>query len=193
MGMYKYIRDAWKSPSKGTQINQSNNKLVQWRKEPVTVRILKPTRLDRARSLGYRAKQGIIIVRQRLLRGGRQNPITAGGRRSKRQTRRKDLNVSYQTIAEQRVADKYVNCEVLNSYYVAEDGKYYWYEVIMVDKNSPSIIKDKKLKWIASPKQTNRVYRGLTSSARKSRSLTKKGKGTEKARPSAKAKGNRLK
>jgi large subunit ribosomal protein L15e len=193
MGMYKYIRDAWKAPSNNILKNQLKDRLVQWRKEPATVRVTKPTRLDRARSLGYRAKQGIIVVRQRLLRGGRQNPKPQGGRRSKRQTRRKDLNVSYQTIAEQRVAAKYVNCEVLNSYYVAEDGRYYWYEVIIVDKNSPAIKKDKQLKWISITKHTNRVFRGLTSSAKKSRGLSYKGKGSEKTRPSQKARGNKLK
>ena len=154
--------------------------MVEWRKEPVSVRIAKPTRLDRARSLGYRAKQGIIVVRQRLLRGGRQNSKPQGGRRSKRQNRRKDLNVSYQTIAEQRVAAKYVNCEVLNSYYVAEDGRDIWYEVILVDQHHPSIKNDPKMKWITEPQNKGRVFRGLTSAGKSHRMLRGKGKGFER-------------
>ena len=193
MGLYKYIREAWKSPKKNILKEQMRERVIAWRKAPGTIRLERPTRLDRARSLGYRAKQGIFVVRQRVPRGGRMRAKPAGGRRSKRMSRRKDLNMSYQTVAEQRVADKYVNCEVLNSYYVAEDGKHYWYEVIMVDKNHPSIRNDAVLKWMASPKHTQRVKRGLTSSAKKSRALHKKGKGTEKVRPSAKANGNRLK
>jgi len=193
MGMYKHIREAWKSPRKNILKDQLRDRVIQWRREPATVRVEKPTRLDRARSLGYRAKQGIIVIRQRVIRGGRQSPSGVKGRRSKRQSRKKDLNVSYQTVAEQRVASKHPNCEVLNSYYVAQDGRHYWYEVILVDKNSPGIKKDKVLSWITKVKHTNRVYRGLTSSAKKSRALNKKGKGAEKARPSQKANKNRLK
>lgn len=193
MGMYKYLREAWKSPKKGILKQNFKERLVEWRKQPATTRIARPTRLDRARSLGYRAKEGIIVVRQRVLRGGRQTQKVTGGRRSKRQSRKKNLNVSYQTVAETRTADKYPNCEVLNSYYAAQDGKYYWYEIILVDVNQPAIKKDKSLKWLTKVKHTNRAYRGLTSAQKKSRGLRKKGKGAEKARPSQKARGNRLK
>ena len=89
------------------------------------------------------------------------------------------MNKSYQTIAEERAVKKYVNCEVLNSYYAGEDGKYYWYEVILVDKAHPNIMADPKLNWISRPAHTRRVSRGLTSSAKKSRKLGK-GKGYEK-------------
>jgi large subunit ribosomal protein L15e len=193
MGLYKYMREAWKSPRKNILKEEMKSTLIEWRKQPSTVRILKPTRLDKARSLGYRAKQGILIIRQKVQRGGRMNVKPAGGRRSKRQSRRKDLNMSYQTIAEQRVASKFTNCEVLNSYYVAEDGHYFWYEIILVDKAHPAIINDKVLSWITKPKANQRVNRGLTSSAKKSRGLRNKGNGAEKVRPSSKANGNRLK
>ncbi|MCB9359496.1 50S ribosomal protein L15e [Candidatus Woesearchaeota archaeon] len=193
MGMYKYIREAWKTPKKTLLKDSFKETLIQWRKQPATVKVERPTRLDKARSLGYRAKQGILVVRQRLLRGGRQNPKGIKGRRSKRMSRRKDLNLSYQTIAETRVADKYLNCEVLNSYYVGQDGKHYWYEVILVDKNHPAIRNDKTLSWITSTKHTNRVYRGLSAAAKKSRGLQNKGKGAEKIRPTQKANKNRMK
>lgn len=191
--MYKYIREAWKSARKGILKENARDRVIEWRREPTTIRVEKPSRLDRARSLGYRAKQGIIVVRQRLPRGGRMRIKPAGGRRSKRASRRLDLNQSYQSVAEQRVAKKYPNCEVLNSYYVAEDGNYFWYEVILVDKNHPSILKDKNLKWITDAKHTNRVFRGKTSAARRSRGLHNKGIGSEKARPSQKANKNKLK
>lgn len=193
MGLYKYLKEAWKSPRKNILKGSMRPSVIEWRKQPSTVRILRPTRLDKARSLGYRAKQGILVVRQKVLRGGRMTEQVAGGRRSKRQSRRKDLNLSYQTIAEQRVASKFTNCEVLNSYYVAEDGRHYWYEVIIVDKAHPAIKKDKVLSWITKPKANQRVKRGLTSSAKKSRGLRNKGIGSEKTRPSQAANGNRLK
>ncbi|MBW3020805.1 50S ribosomal protein L15e [Candidatus Woesearchaeota archaeon] len=182
MGVYKYIREAWKKPKESEFWKE---RLIQWRKEPTTVRISKPTRLDRARSLGYKAKQGFVIVRQRVSRTRRMRPMDAKGRRPKTFRHRKVTNLNYQQIAEQRANKKYINCEVLNSYYLAEDGKSKWYEVILVDKAHPQITSDKQLNWL-SIKQ-GRVYRGLTSAGRKNRGLSNKGKGAEKVRPSRKA------
>jgi len=166
MGLYKYISALWKKPHDSEAWKP---RLIEWRKAPSTVRIERPTRLDRARSLGYRAKEGIIVVRQRVQRGGHKRERIKAGRRSKRFTMRKNLKMSYQTIAEQRVARKYRNMEVLNSYWVAQDSNYYWYEVIMVDPLHPQIATDSTLKWVAEKQHKARVFRGLTSSAKKSR------------------------
>ncbi len=186
MSLYKYIREAWKNPKSGLG-DIWKERLIKLRKEPVTVRVKRPTRLDRARSLGYKAKQGFVIVRQRVIRGGRQREKIVAARRPKHNRRRKNVGKSYQWIAEERAAKKYLNCEVLNSYYVADDGKHYWYEVILVDKNHPQILSDKNLSWIAEKQHKGRVYRGLTSAGRKSRGLLNKGKGAEKIRPSLRA------
>ena len=179
MGMYKYIRDLWKKPKKNLGEVQ-RDRLILWRRQPVTLRIEKPTRIDRARSLGYKAKQGFIIIRQKVNRGGRMRAKPAGGRKPRRYTRTKIVKKNYQWIAEERAVKCYTNCEVLNSYYVGEDGRHYWYEVILIDKNHPNIKKDLNLSRVA--KQTGRVHRGLTSAARKSRGLRNKGKGAEKIR-----------
>ena len=181
MGMYKYIRAAWKKPKEGLGA-EWQARLIRWRTEPSTLRIERPTRLDKARMLGYKAKEGYIIVRQRMPRGGRMRPKPAGGRRPKTARRNLVLGMNYQHVAEIRAASKYPNCEVLNSYYAGQDGHYYWFEIIFVDTHSPSILADDNINWIAGNKQKGRVYRGLTSSARKSRGLRWKGKGSEKAR-----------
>src|SRR3989344_2736328 len=183
MGMYQHIRESWKNPQADLR-NLWKSRIIEWRREVSTVRIERPTRLDRARSLGYRAKQGFVLVRQCVPRGGRQRAIIRKGRRSKHFGRRKNVDKNYQQVAEERAVKKYPNCEVLNSYYVAEDGTHSWYEVILVDKAHPQILADKNLNWIAMPQHTRRAFRGLTSSARKSRGLRNKGKGAEKARPS---------
>ena len=157
-----------------------HQRLIDWRHSPVTVRIDHPTRLDRARSLGYKAKPGFVLVRQRVLRGGRQRQKFKGGRKSKNSSRREDIDKSYKLVAEERAARKYVNCEVLNSYYVASDGKNAWFEVILVDRCNPHIMADSNINWICS--QRGRIHRGLTSAAIKSRGLRNKGKGAEKVR-----------
>ncbi|RME53701.1 50S ribosomal protein L15e [Candidatus Woesearchaeota archaeon] len=179
MGLYQYLREAWKRPKEAIR-SQYRERLIAWRREPVTVRITRPTRLDRARSLGYRAKQGIIVVRQRVGRGGRQRPTIRKGRRSAHFGRRKTLQKNYQAIAEERANKKFPNCEVLGSYWVADDGKNYWYEIILVDRSHPVVKKDKQLSGIAQ--QRGRAFRGLTSAGRKARGLRKKGTGSEKTR-----------
>jgi large subunit ribosomal protein L15e len=187
MGLYKYVREAWKKPSENEFYKE---RLIQWRSEPTTVRIDRPTRIDRARSLGYKAKPGFIIVRQRLNRLSRQHPYREfGGRRPKASSRRLDLNKSFRMIAEERAVADYSNCEVLNSYYVGEDGEHFWYEVILVDRANPHIVADPNINWICNKK--GRAFRGLTSAGRKVRGLRYKGKGAEKVRPSKRANLNR--
>lgn len=188
MGLYQRLREVWKKP-KANLGELWKGRLIEWRKQPATVRIAKPTRLDRARSLGYRAKQGIIVVRQKVMRGGHKRPMIKKGRRPRNFGTRKNLTMSYRLIAEQRAAKKYQNCEVLNSYWVAEDGRYLWFEIILVDKEHPAIKKDKKLKWVTENQNKGRVFRGLTGAGKKSRGLRSKGKGAEKLRPSRKANG----
>ena len=184
MSMYQYIREAWKKPK---ELEFWQQRIIKWRQEPATLRVERPTRLDRARSLGYKAKPGFIIVRQRVNRGGRQRPKIRHPRRPKAMSRRKDLTMNYQTVAEQRAAKHYPNCEVLNSYYVGQDGLHYWYEAILVDKSHPQILADERINWIAEPQHKGRVYRGLTSAGRRGRGLLRKGKGAEKIRPSLRA------
>ncbi|MBW2974057.1 50S ribosomal protein L15e [Candidatus Woesearchaeota archaeon] len=190
MGIYQKIRGLWKKP-KANLGELWKSKLMQFRREPVTVRLERPTKLDKARSLGYKAKQGIFVVRQRISRGSHTRPKRYGGRRSKHAGQRLTLRKNYRFIAEERAVKKYPNCEVLNSYEVAKDGKYYWFEIILVDKKHPAIVKDKNLGWISNKQHTRRVHRGKTSAGRKVRGLRHKGKGAVKARPSRRAK-NRL-
>ena len=179
--MYKYIRALWRKPSTA----MLRPRLIAWRKEESIVKLEKPTNLARARALGYKAKQGYVLVRVRLPRGGRQRPLIKKGRRSKHRRRMKIVSKNYQQIAEERASKKFHNLEVLNSYKLVKDGKHYWFEVIVVDPNHPVIKTDDKINWIG--RQTGRVNRGLTSAAKKSRGLRKKGLGTEKIRPSQKA------
>ena len=95
MGIYIKSREIWKKPKEGLGPIW-RERLLAWRKEDSTVRIERPTRLDRARSLGYKAKQGYVMVRQRVARGGHKRPQLKGGRRPKRYTMRLTLSKSYQ-------------------------------------------------------------------------------------------------
>ncbi|MBN2042204.1 MAG: 50S ribosomal protein L15e [Candidatus Aenigmarchaeota archaeon] len=149
-------------------------KLIEWRRQGVVERIPKPTRPARAHSLGYKAKQGFVVVRTRIVKGGRKRPKMTGGRDPKKSGRFFSMGKSKKLMAEEKASRKYPNMELLNSYYVGEDGKHLWYECILVDPSHPSVPKSKETRWITSGKHTGRVHRGRTSAGQKSRGLRKK-------------------
>ncbi len=170
--MYSYISQLWQSDEwKKTVVRQ---RMIEWRREGSVVRIEKPTRLDRARAIGYKAKQGFVVVRVRVSRGGMDKPRPNSGRRPKRMgVYGYSPSKGYRWIAEEKAARKFPNLEVLGSYYVGEDGLYKYYEVILVDPNHPVIKADKDLKWLQDPANRRRVFRGLTSAGKKARGLLK--------------------
>ncbi|NHJ46290.1 MAG: 50S ribosomal protein L15e [Asgard group archaeon] len=186
--MYKYISKFWKDRNSPEFKALQRERLIKWRQETTIVRVEHPTRIDRARILGYRAKQGYVIARIKLRRTRLRKSRPSQGRHTKGQAIRKiQPGKSFKWIAEERVARRYVNMEVLNSYQVGEDGRFKWYEVILVDTSHPVIKKDPRINWICNKANRRRVFRGLTSSGKKSRGLHKKGVGTERIRPSLRA------
>jgi large subunit ribosomal protein L15e len=191
MGYLKYVKEAWKKPRKNLG-DEYKAYLFKWRRENSVERVEYPTRPDRAKALGYRAKQGFVIARSRVIRGGKRNPSIKKGRDGGNLSSKITQSKNYQWICEERAQKRFPNLEVLNSYWVGQDERYYWYEVILVDIYHPQILADKKMSWLVSNKQTRRVFRGLSSSAKKSRGLRKKGIGSEKARPSLNANKGRL-
>jgi len=186
--MYSFIADAWNRPSDSYVKELQWARLIEWRREENYVKIDHPTRLDRARKLGFKAKQGFIVVRGRVRKGSLRRRQIRKGRRAKRRGINKiTMGKSLQRIAEERACKKYPNLEVLNSYWVGMDGKSEWFEIIMVDPHHPVIKADKTINWICSPKQKGRAFRGLTAAGKAGRGLKWKGKGAEKVRPSINA------
>ncbi|MBI5872257.1 50S ribosomal protein L15e [archaeon] len=166
--VYEHIARLWKKPKQNPLWRV---RLIKWRKENSVEKIEKPTRLDRARALGYKAKKGFVIARARLKRGGKLREKFPVGRESKSYRRNKTINMNLQWIAEQRAQKKFSNLEVLNSYWVGEDGKYKWYEIILVDPQMPEIKNDSRFEWVCNPANRKRVFRGLTSAGKKARGL----------------------
>lgn len=178
--MYHYVREAWKKPDT-TALRSS---MIEWRRSDAATVVDKPLRLDRARSLGYKAKKGFVVVRIRIIRGGRtRKRAGVKGRKSRKQTIRKTLKMSYQWVAEIRAARKFPNLEVLNSYLIGKDGKHAFFEVILVDPHRPEIMNDPVISWIGKPENRRRAERGLTSAGKRSRGLNNKGRNL-KLRPS---------
>ncbi|BCU70615.1 50S ribosomal protein L15e [Stygiolobus caldivivus] len=170
--MYSYIESTWQKED--WKRNVLRKRLIEWRKSEAVVRIEKPSRLNRARAIGYKAKQGFVVVRVRVRRGGMNKPRPNSGRRPKRMgVYGYSPSKGYRWIAEERAARKFPNLEVLGSYYVGEDGLYKYYEIIMVDPSHPVIKADPNLKWLQDSANRRRVFRGLTSAGKKARGLRK--------------------
>ncbi|MGD8564774.1 MAG: 50S ribosomal protein L15e [Candidatus Bathyarchaeota archaeon] len=186
--MHKYLAEAWAKPEKSYVKELMRERLIKWRKQPTIVRMEKPTRIDKARKLGYRSKQGFVMARVRVRRGGLRKRRATAGRRQKRMGIKKHKPAkSIRLIAEERAGRKFPNLEVLNSYWVAEDGQSKWFEIILVDPVHPAIQADDKINWICEKQHDGRVFRGLTSAGKKVRALRTRGRGAEKVRPSRKA------
>jgi len=120
---------------------------VVWRNENAVTRVEKPSRIARARRLGYKAKQGIIDIRMRVGTGGMRKQRPRGGRRPKHLGVTKNkADVSMKQVAERRVLDRYPNMKLLGSYFLYKDGMHYWFEVILADPSHPRIAKDKEIR-----------------------------------------------
>ena len=120
---------------------------VIWRNQNAVTRVEKPSRIARARRLGYKAKQGIIVIRMRVGTGGMRKQRPRGGRRPKHLGVTKiKADVSMKQVAERRVLERYPNMKLLGSYFLYKDGMHYWFEVVLADPSHPRIAKDKEIR-----------------------------------------------
>ena len=120
---------------------------VIWRNQNALTRVEKPSRIARARRLGYKAKQGIIVIRMRVGTGGMRKQRPRGGRRPKHLGVTKiKADVSMKQVAERRVLQRYPNMKLLGSYFLYKDGMHYWFEIILADPSHPRIAKDKEMR-----------------------------------------------
>jgi large subunit ribosomal protein L15e len=185
---YSHIKEAWRDPDDGKLAELQWQRKQEWRQQGAIERIERPTRLDKARELGYKAKQGVVVVRVSVRKGNARKRRFKAGRRSKRQgVNRISRRKSIQRIAEERAARKHPNLRVLASYWVGEDGSQKWHEVILVDPEHPAIRNDDDLNWIVDDSHRGRAFRGLTNAGRANRGLRTRGKGSEHVRPSVSA------
>src|SRR4030042_3735324 len=169
---YKYMAEEWAKPEKSFVDELMRQRMIEWRRQQTVTRVERPLRLDRARKLGYKAKQGFVIARARVRRGNLRKIRPKAGRRPKRMGVQKFKPAkSLRLIGKERAARKFPNLEVLNSYWVGEDGRSKWFEVILVDPSHPVIKSDPAINWICENQHHRRVFRGLTSAGKKIRYL----------------------
>jgi len=176
MGVYKYQQELWRKKQSDVMRFLLRVRCWQYRQLAAVHRASRPTRPDKARRLGYKAKQGWVIYRVRIRRGGRKKPVPKGqvyGKPKSVGINQLKNQRSLQAVAEERVGRKCRALRVLNSYWVGQDSTYKFFEVICADPNHKAIRRDPDSQWIVNPVHKHREMRGLTSANRKSRGLGK--------------------
>lgn len=83
MGAYKYLEELWRKKQSDLLRFLLRVRCWQYRQLTSVHRAVRPTRPDKARRLGYKAKQGYVIYRVRVRRGGRKRKVPAGHKRGK--------------------------------------------------------------------------------------------------------------
>jgi len=176
MGAYKYMQEIWRKKQTDAMRFLLRVRAWQYRQLSSVHRVSRPTRPDKARRLGYRAKQGYVIYRVRIRRGGRKRPVTKGqtyGKPAGHVVNQLKNQRSHQAVAEERVGRKCGALRVLSSYWVAQDSTYKFFEVCMIDPFHKAIRRNPDTQWITQPNMKHREMRGLTSASKKSRGLGK--------------------
>lgn len=187
MGAYKYLEELWKKKQSDLLRFVLRMRTWEYRQLGVIHKCNHPSRPEKARKLGFKKKQGFFIYRIRVRRGGRKRPVPKGIIYGKPKTQGVTGLKAYRSlraIAEERVGRKAPACRVLNSYWVAQDATYKFFEVIMVDPAHQAIRNDPKINWLCKPVHKHRELRGLTSAGKKFRGLKVRGKANNKQRPS---------
>lgn len=176
MGAYKYLEELYKKKQSDVLRFILRVRCWEFRNLPVIHRASRPSRPDKARRLGYKAKQGYVIYRIRIRRGGRKRPVSKGivyGKPASQGVTQLKPTRSLKAVAEERVGRKCKNLRVLNSYWVNEDSTYKYFEIILVDPFHSAIRNDARINWICSAVHKRRECRGLTSEGKKNRGIGK--------------------
>merc|ERR1711868_318752 len=144
MGAYKYLSELHKRKQSDVLRFLLRVRCWEYRQLNVVHRASRPSRPDKARRLGYKAKQGFVIFRVRVRRGNRKRPVPKGatyGKPTNQGVKHLKYQRSLRTTAEERVGRRAANLRVLNSYWINQDSTYKYYEVILVDpRTRPSAV-----------------------------------------------------
>ncbi|OMJ08093.1 60S ribosomal protein L15 [Smittium culicis] len=176
MGAYKYLEELQKKKQSDVMRFLLRVRCWEYRQMKVVHRAPRPSRPDKARRLGYKAKQGFVIYRIRVRRGGRKRPAKKGavfGKPTNQGINELKYQRSLRATAEERVGRRCKNLRVLNSYWINEDSTYKYYEVILVDPNHKAVRRDPRINWICNAVHKRREARALTSTGKKSRGIGK--------------------
>ncbi|CAL5083003.1 unnamed protein product [Urochloa decumbens] len=127
MGAYKYVSELWRRKQSDVMRFVQRVRCWEYRQQPAIVRLTRPTRPDKARRLGFKAKQGYVVYRVRVRRGGRKRPVPKGivyGKPKHQGITQLKFQRNKRSVAEERAGRKLGGLRVLNSYWVNEVLKF---------------------------------------------------------------------
>ncbi|KAF5840117.1 ribosomal protein L15e [Dunaliella salina] len=186
----QYVEELWKKKQSDVLRFLLRMRCWEYRQLPAIMRVTHPSRPDKARRMGFKAKQGFVVYRARVRRGGRKKPVKGGmvcGKPTNQGVTQLKPTRNLRSVAEERVGRKCGALRVMNSYWVNEDSTFKYFEVITVDPAHPAIRNDPRANWLCAPTQKHRELRGLTSAGKSYRGLRAKGHLANKVRPSKRA------
>merc|ERR1711877_114793 len=149
MGAYRYLQELWKRKQCETMQFVLRLRTWEYRQLPTMHRVTRPSRPDKARRLGYKAKQGVVIWRVAVRRGSRKTNTPKGiiyGKPKRQGINQMKSRKNLRSIAEERVGRK-----------------------------MGALRNDAKLNWICNPTHKHREIRGLTGAGKQFRGLRKRG------------------
>merc|ERR1712142_925359 len=144
MGAYKYVNELWRKKQTDVMGFLLRVRTWQYRQLSRVHRASQPTRIEKARRLGYRANQGFVIYRVRVRRGSRKKPVAKGC------TYGKPTHHGINQMKFQRSL-----------------------RVVYFGRHSTAIRRDPRIQWICEAKQKHRELRGKTAAGKTSRGLGK--------------------
>merc|ERR1712176_243880 len=106
MGAYKYLEELWRKKQSDVMRFLARLRTWEFRQLPAIHRASRPTRADKARKVGYKAKQGFLIYRVRVKRGDRKKRVAKGivyGKPCHQGINSQKSKRSLRSIAEERV------------------------------------------------------------------------------------------
>ena len=121
MGAYKYMEELGRKKQSDTARFLSRIRCWEYRQLPSIVRLTRPSRPDKARRLGYKAKQGVCVYRVRVRRGGRKRPVSKGiiyGKPVHQGVTKLKPRRNLKNQAEEKAGRKCGGLRVLNSYWI---------------------------------------------------------------------------
>ena len=183
MGALKYVEEIQKKKQSDILRFLLRVRCWEYRSLNVIHRASRPSRPDKARRLGYKAKQGYVIYRIRVRRGNRKKPVAKGatyGKPTNQGVNQLKYQRSLRSTAEERVGRRCANLRVLSgsspptfsegiggsnehwsadSYWVNQDATYKYFEVILVDPQHKAIRRDARINWIVKPVHKVRCHK----------------------------------
>lgn len=120
MGAYRYIQELYRKKQSDVLRYLLRIRVWQFRQLTKLVRSPRPSRPDKARRLGFKAKQGFVIYRVRVRRGGRKRPVPKGctyGKPKSHGINELKPARSLQSVAEVSFANILISITTVNSFF----------------------------------------------------------------------------